>query len=191
MIKGEGIRVILFLTSVGFIFDLYSLFLISNGSDNIIFYNVFNLIESACLLLFFYVLPPLKKAKIYILVSFIVFVLFWLFMFISKGRNKFLDSAVNFEYVFVLVFSLFFLFQLLKKPEEPIFSNSHFWIVSAYMLYVAGTFFLYLFIYSLTPEEQNEYYVVNFIFIIIKTILLSIAMFVKPKAQERKKFQLT
>jgi len=55
------------------------------------------------------------------------------------------------------------------------------WIVTAFFIYIAGTFFLYLFIPSFNINEQREYYdIFNSIFTIIRTVLLCVAVFIKP-----------
>ena len=190
-VKDKGIRVILFLVFIGFWFDVYSLYLISKKQDNIVFFNLFNFIETASLLLYFHHLATSRKIKLFIISSFVIFSVVWSFYFLNKGSITFLDVSVIYEYVIVIIFCLLFFFQLLKTPSSPVFSSRNFWIVTAYMLYISGTFFLFLYFFSLTPEEQKEYYIVNYVFLIIKTIFLSVAMTMKQSVPERKKFQLT
>lgn len=113
-------------------------------------------------------------------------------MFISKGMKSFLDDVVNIEYLLILVFSIFFYYRQLKyNVHQAAYHNPHFWIVSAYLIYTAGTFFLFLLLSKLSEQEQGNYYVVNYIFLIIKTVLLSIGMFIKSSPERPKKFQLT
>jgi hypothetical protein len=62
-----------------------------------------------------------------------------------------------------------------------IYAEPTFWIVTAFFIYIAGTFFLYLFIPSFDLVEQEKYYgIFNSIFTIIRTILISVAIFIRP-----------
>lgn len=187
----KGLRVILFVIVIGFLVDIYGFYLNSVGQSNFLFYNLFVLLETISLLVFYHSILKGKFIRVFIYIASAIFIILWSYMFATRGDTKFLDSAVTIEYVLILIASIYFYFQIIKKPETPIFTSPHFWIISAYMLYIAGTFFLFLFLDTLPPKEQEKYYIVNFVFLLVKTILLSIAMFMKPPAQERKKFQLT
>ncbi len=83
------------------------------------------------------------------------------------------------ENILILSAVIYFYYeQILKVSVLNIFSQPQFWVVTAYFIYFAGTFFLILYISSLNHKEQGQYYVMNYIFTIIRTILLSIAMLI-------------
>jgi hypothetical protein len=64
-------------------------------------------------------------------------------------------------------------------------------VVATYLIYTAGTFFLFLYYNNLNLEEKAEYMALNSIFVIVKTVLLCVAMTMKSKDNEPKKFELT
>ncbi|WP_026260111.1 hypothetical protein [Segetibacter koreensis] len=70
--------------------------------------------------------------------------------------------------------------QIIIINSAFIYAEATFWIVTAYFIYIAGTFFLYLYMPSLNNAEQEQYYVLNYIFTIIRTLLICVALFVKP-----------
>jgi len=57
-----------------------------------------------------------------------------------------------------------------------IYSETMFWVVSAYFIYCAGTFFLFLYVGFLPKNEQESSYTLNSLLTITRTILLSIAL---------------
>lgn len=66
-----------------------------------------------------------------------------------------------------------------------IYAEAIFWVVTAYFIYFSGTFFLYLYIPTLTQNDQKTYYdILNSIFTIVRTALLSIAIFIKRPVEK-------
>lgn len=85
------------------------------------------------------------------------------------------------ENILILLTVIYFYYeQIIKVNLLNIFSQSQFWVVTAYFLYFAGTFFLILYIPSLNQKEQEQYYVMNYLFTIVRTLILCIAMLIKP-----------
>lgn len=188
----RGIQAIIFLLCLGFVTDAYGLHLIKNGQANFLFYNVFNLVETTALLYYFFLLIKFRQAKFYFLITFIVFFIVWSFQFYHTGNSTFNDSAVTLEYSLVICLGILFFYRQINSMDTQVpYQTAHFWIVSAYLLYIAGTFFLFLLINDMTPQEQAEYYVLNYVFLLVKTLMLSVAMLMKPRPEKPKKFQLT
>ena len=85
-----------------------------------------------------------------------------------------------FIYYYLLLIIYYYYEQIILINSAFIYAEATFWIVTAYFIYIAGTFFLYLYIPSLNDVEQEQYYVLNYIFTIIRTVLICVATFVKP-----------
>jgi len=90
-----------------------------------------------------------------------------------------------------MVSAIYFYYEeifLLNKPF--IYLNPNFWIVSAYFLNASGTFFLLLYIPDLNATGQLKYYALNYMFLIIRSILLSIAMCMPDKDKQKEQFKI-
>ncbi|MDQ6904737.1 MAG: hypothetical protein M3139_17215, partial [Bacteroidota bacterium] len=63
-----------------------------------------------------------------------------------------------------------------------VYSTSNFWIIISFLIYISGTFFLYVMAENMIQNKafQIQYAVINSVFIILKNILLSVAMLMKP-----------
>ncbi len=85
--------------------------------------------------------------------------------------------------VFTISFCIYFFYDQLRKPDSILlYTTQLFWIIIAFLIYVAGTFFLYLLAENEieNPAFRNNYVIINSAFIIIKNILLCVAMTMTP-----------
>lgn len=187
----KSLWVIFFLLIISFSNDLYGLFLLKNNSKNYISFNIFILVETLLLDIYFFKILFFKLLKKIIFTTCIIFLLFWLFKFVIDGKKTFLYSCASLENITILAFAIFFYYeQIVKVNLAFIYKEVRFWIVSAYFIYIAGTFFLLLYFPSLNLIDLRNFYILNYIFIIIRTVLLSIAMCMNNDSNQKQKFKL-
>ena len=82
---------------------------------------------------------------------------------------------------------IYYFYTQLNKPDSFLIYNSfNFWIIISFLIYVAGTFFLYVMAENMIPDRSfvRLYIIINFSFNLLKNILLSVAMLMKedPKS---------
>ncbi len=191
-IQDKVLRVIVFLILAGFAFDSYSTWETSrdNGANYSIL-NFFTLLETLTLCFFFSKILNSKKARLSTAVLGGLFTLIWILLKFKTSFNTFDDISIAIEAIIIICLSVYYLFEQISKPQSFfLYTHPRFWVVVAYFIYMAATFFLFLFLNSLTPQEQDKYLVLNSIFLIIKTIFLSIAMLMKNTPPKPKKFEL-
>lgn len=185
--KDKSLRVIFLLLIANFITDIYSLYKLFKLDTNFVVFNIYLLIETFCLFLFYRNIIEEKKVKK--VLSFIIsaFVIFWVYAFANLGQKQFLYNCAAFENIFILAFAIYYYYDQIIKVNSPfIYMQTRFWVVSAYLVYIAGTFFLLLYIPSLNSKDQVRFYILNYVFVIIRTILISIAMFMKDNSEKTK-----
>lgn len=192
-IHDKGLRVILFLLLIGFCADLYSLYQAKNDRANYVTFNMFTLVETLLLFGYFYViLTSVLNRSIIIFIGLVFTIVFFYYYIRIDGSIHYLDSCAVIENILIIFLSIVYFFKEISKPDNLDFQKkSQFWVVCAYLIYSAGTLFLFLYINTLPKSEQQNDYVLNYVFLIPKSILLSIAMFMKNTIPKRKKFQLT
>lgn len=63
-----------------------------------------------------------------------------------------------------------------------IYTSINFWIIIAFLIYLSGTFFLNIYVDSMISSKafEKQYVLINSSFLILKNILLSVAMLMKP-----------
>ena len=159
---------------------------------NFLPFNWFLLIETLTLYYFFHSIVSSSFAKYLIYIFSAGFLAIWINVYLKIGTGAFLDVCVALQNITIILLCIIYFYEQLKTPETlTIYNYPRFWVVTAYLLYSAGTFFLFLYIDSLHIGDQQRYYVLNYTFLFLKAILLSIAMFMKNNPPARKKFQLT
>ena len=178
----KRLGIILLLSVLYFIIDVHALYLMYyEHRNNFFFYNVLLLIETILLYYFFHqVLKSLFLKKLLIFLG-CIFIVFWTFSFFKFGSKSYFSACINFENLSIFVLALFFYYeQIIVINSLFIYAESIFWVVTAYFIYSASTLFLFLYIPSLDSPDQEKYYLLNYIFIIMRTLLLSISIFMKP-----------
>jgi len=78
----------------------------------------------------------------------------------------------------------YFYDELKQATTDLIYTTKNFWIIIAFLIFSSGTFFLYIYAENMVLHDNSfrmQYVIINSSFIILKNILFSIAMIIKPK----------
>ena len=106
--------------------------------------------------------------------------------------NSFDSIAVRCRIYLIILLCIYYLIVQLKGTNNLfVYSTSNFWIIITFLIYLSGTFFLYIMAENMINDKafRIQYIIINSVFNIIKNILLSIAMLMKPtpvKNQQQK-----
>jgi hypothetical protein len=131
---------------------------------------------------FFYLVVFNDKIKKIIPALVILFILFNLFIYFISHSGSFGSLTVGLESVLIIAMCIYYFFDQLKQPNTfLIYSSINFWIIISFLIYLSGTFFLYIYADSMINNKAflEQYMIINSSFIILKSILLSIAMLMK------------
>lgn len=154
--------------------------------SNIWIINIYFLVEALLIFyLFYYAFRNIRIWRIVPLAAMVLLTLVWITRNFIFHKFYSFDSVTNgLETIIVILFSIAFLYNQLIKPQSFfIYSTPIFWIISAVLIYKAGTFFLFLYFNALENYERETFanlYTINSIFQILKNILLMIAFLIKP-----------
>lgn len=173
--------VIFIVPTVSFINNVYALYLsYYQHRSNFLIYNIEQLIESVLLYYFFYLIIRNVFVRKAILFTGVLYVIIWVLYLIKFGSKSYFSGSTNFENMTVLALIIYFYIEkIIIVNSAFIYAEATFWIVTAFFIYIAGTFFLLLYMPSLDLPEQDKYYVLNYIFMIVRTVLLCVAIFLK------------
>jgi hypothetical protein len=151
--------------------------------------NILLLVELTFIFsIFYFILRSIKPWKILTIAALGFSIVLWVY------RNIFLDKIHSyggfyngFTTILIILFALTFFYYQLKRPENPfIYSSPTFWIVSAILLYKAGTFFLFLYTNTLDQKEKANFYTINSGFYILQNLLFAIAFITHDKMSVKK-----
>jgi hypothetical protein len=123
-----------------------------------------------------------------LLIASICFTVFYFAFTAFAGEGLQFDSIqIGVETIIILVFAYYYLYERMNDTNTLFIYNTYpFWIVIGIVLYLSGSFFLYISINSLSNEEIVKYWVITNIFSIIKSILFTIAIVMHAKPTRNK-----
>lgn len=142
-------------------------------------YNLFVLQEYIAFAVFIWYNITKKMFKLLLVVLSIAFALF-LIIYTTISEVKLLDSvSIGIESIIILIFCFYSLYELTNEPKLTVFySDFRFWILLGMIIYLAGSFFVYIFAEQLKPEEWVKYRFLTWVFYSIKAVLFTIGTYV-------------
>jgi hypothetical protein len=117
-----------------------------------------------------------------------MFILFSISLYIFLPESSSFSSIIaGVECVIIISLCIYYFFDQLKDANTLlIYSSINFWIVIAFLIYLSGTFFLYIYADSMINDKAfiQQYIIINSSFNLLKSILLGVAMLMKPKSNQ-------
>jgi hypothetical protein len=149
------------------------------------FSDLFTIVELCFFSWFFYLIIHNAKIKITVLLLAIAFVIFSIFLYLFSSKNSSFSSIITgVETILIIAMCIYYFFDKLKQPDTAlIYTSTNFWIIISFLIYLSGTFFLYLYSDSNMLKNKiflRQYIMINSSFNILKNVLLGIAMLMKP-----------
>ena len=162
----------------------------NNIKNDFIFLALFTVFEFSFFCLFYYYALPIALIKKGLPVIWGLFVIFaCLDFFLVNEMNNFDSFASGVESIIIILLCIYYLTVQIKGANNlSIYSTSNFWIIIAFLIYLSGTFFLYIMAENMitkgdlvkTRAFRIQYIIINSAFYILKNVLLSVAMLMKP-----------
>jgi hypothetical protein len=122
----------------------------------------------------------LKNIVLATVAAFIVlpFILYFIY-----GDADYQSLIFSIENIIIIPFCVLYFYEQINRPDTLfIYLSKSFWIILGIIIYVTGTLFVFMYIDSLPPEEQDKYWVINLIFNAVKNVLFAIGICIKkPK----------
>jgi hypothetical protein len=144
------------------------------------FYSLFIAMEYSFFAFFLWRSLKNAAAKKTLIILSIVFICF-LIPYTLFGEIKQIDSlSIGIESIIILSFCFYFLYELINQPTTSfIYNDYRFWIVMGFLLYLAGTFFFYIYAEQQSSlKELLKYWFLTWVFYIIKNILFAVGIII-------------
>jgi len=146
-------------------------------------YTFFTLVEYLLFAYFLWLLIKSEPFKKFMIGASIAYTIFLITYYITTTEFRSVDSLpIGVETILILVYSFYYLFEQLNEPGQVfIYAKYPFWIIAGLMLYLGGSFFIYIFANQVEKAVLDNYWTFTMIFYIIKNILFSIAILIHVK----------
>jgi ABC-type Fe3+-siderophore transport system permease subunit len=178
--------------------SIYSaLFFISNLTDALgfittpverkFYYGFVTLFEYSLFFLFLFFSIKNKKAKKAILISSAVYITFLIAYTLIVKIRRINSVPIGIETLLILIYSFYYLFEQMNDPKTLfIYSRYQFWVLVGFMLYLSGSFFIYIFTNQLPQPEVLKYWFIIDIFLILKNVFFITALLTFIIQQKKK-----
>lgn len=152
----------------------------------------FTLSEFLLLSIFFSIFIQNKNFKKFIIIAFIAFSAFVIFNYNVANSHKIDSLPIGIETILILIYSFFYLFEQMNIVDETfIYSRAYFWMVIGMMVYLGGSFFIYIFANQVANTKElfellDNYWFLTYVFYIIKNCFFIVGLFLyaKPKKKQ-------
>ena len=127
-----------------------------------------------------------KKARRIIVFASAGFTIF-LLLYTAFAKIQKIDSLpIGVETILILTFSSYFMYERMQDATNLfIYNDYRFWMVLAFMLYLSGSFFIYIFADGIPRPELDQYWIFTDIFYTVKNILFSIGILIYISQQPK------
>jgi hypothetical protein len=187
----KPLQIIVIYLGIEFLTNIISWKLQSEQPKLVILYSFYTIAEYLLFAIFFYTIINNSKIRKTIIVASSVFCIFAIIYFLLV-KYKFLDSVpIGVETILILTYAFYYLFEQMEPSSQTlIYQRYHFWLAAGIMIYLAGSFFIYIFANQVDDKTLNEYWVFQNGFTIVKNLLFGISILVYLNVSKRpnKKF---
>jgi hypothetical protein len=101
----------------------------------------------------------------------------------STGKNQIVDSLpIGMETIFILIFSFYYLYEQMNIVEDSfIYGRYQFWLVIGAMIYLSGSFFIYIFANQIYANQSHveiidDYWFLTYVLYILKNVFFLIGL---------------
>ena len=167
--------------------DIVLFNIVPDKHSNILF-SSFTLMEFLAFSLFLGYSSENKSLRMLLKITFILFTLFICTYFLIIPFN-FIDSIpIGVETILVIGFSVYFLYEMVNKTNVLLYNTTEFWIITGFLIYLAGSFFIYLYANQVPENELYEFFFVTYIFNTIKNIFIATGFWIAYKYPKNHNF---
>ena len=114
----------------------------------------------------------------------------YIYCIIAKKLVGFDSIPISVECTIIILFCLYYFYEQLTSPEvEFIYTSYKFWIILGLLLYLAGSFFVFVFAADLSISERDNYWPIIYGCGIVRNILFAIAVYLSTRPQDEEPYQ--
>jgi len=153
---------------------------------NYYIYAAFTIVEYALFTFFIFLNLKKKGPKTIIAYASIFFVLFNIWH-TSKAKPAGLDSIpIAIETILIFSYCVYYLYTQINTMEDMfIYDKYQFWMIIGIMVYLGGSFFIYILANIVSRKTLIEYWFLTYVFYIIKNILFAIGISLYKKKSKK------
>lgn len=123
-----------------------------------------------------------KKAKNLILLASLVFFLVITYYNIRTSFHNIDSVPIGAETILILVFSFYYLYEQMSNTNNLfIYTQYQFWIIVGFLIYLAGSFFVYIYASQIDHDLLTQYWFLTNVFYVLMTSFFTVGILVSKK----------
>ncbi len=147
-----------------------------------VIYSLYTLIEYSVFALFLWLNIHNKAFRRAILITSLIFLTFLLIYNLNTRVRRVDSLPIGVETIFILVYSFYYLYEQMNDTTNLFIYNKYqFWVITGFMLYLAGSFFIYIFANQADKSLIDDYWFLTHAFYILMNIFIGISFFLRSK----------
>lgn len=139
--------------------------------------TLFTLLECLAFTYIFYYLTNRKSFKRVIVTLTIIFIGIVAFNYSYDNKHRIDSLPIGVETLLILVYCFHYMFEQTNIVDDTfIYSRYHFWIVIGIMIYLSGSFFIYILANYVNLNILDDFWFLTYAFYILKSIFFGIGI---------------
>ena len=172
--RDNGLWLIFIYVLMSFISDIFNLSL--PRSEVLTYLPIFTILEYVLLSAFLFIALTGKKIHVVVKYLTIAVTILLLIIYFRSDKTNFDSISASIESIIIITLSIIYFFEKVNDEQNTfIFNSSYFWVVFAFLIYMAGTLFLFI----IAGQNIDKYWFINNFFNIITNLLFCIAFLVQ------------
>lgn len=184
--KKDGLWVIFFYVFISFITDFTLSTFSVPDAIYIYFYSFFTFFEYALFSAFLFINIKSRAIRKFILVVSLLFLTFCTFCLLFLTDATFDNLPASVEAILIIIYCIIFFYEQINTPDISfIYASKKFWVATAFLLYLSGTLFLFIYTSGLTDNDKSGYWPINYFFNILKHLIIALSFYIptsKPQS---------
>ena len=142
-------------------------------------FKAFTFTEFCCFALFFWLNLTKPFAKKLLIFSSALFLAVFAIDLTSTNFRVINSLSIGIETIIILCFSFYLLFELINNQKVLfVHMDYRFWIILGILLYLSGSFFIYILADQIVREQLFSMWFITYIFYIIKGFFFTISILI-------------
>lgn len=174
------------LVAITVVFEFVAIAIVAKGMNNMWMMHSYSYVEYTVIVSIFFSITYSKIVRAVLISLTIVFFAFSVFNLIYfESLNEFNSNQRYVEGIAILAMCVMYFGELLFVAEYSYLEkNPFFWLASGYLIYFAGTLFLFLFNKNLHKQDLNSYWILHGILNIWLNLIYTVTLWIGRRKLE-------
>ena len=178
--KEKGLLFLALYSLIDILLNLFNSYI--TGKWSLYIWSTFTFIEYSIFTYLLWVNIKNKSFKWIVIVLSIAFIVFTTIYNIITNFKSIDSIPIGIETILIFIYSFYYLYEQMNDTTNLfIYSKYQFWIVIGILIYLAGSFFIFIFASRMEDDLLSQYWYITNAFYAVMNIMICIGFYVKSR----------